>query len=238
MIIYGRNVILETLNSNLINIKEIFLLNSLNKELIQNILKTSEIKNIPLKLLSKDELYNYTHTSHHQGVAAEISLKEHSWEEVWVKIKHKKEAFILVLDHLQDPHNLGSLIRTACASGIDAVIIPKARSCQITPAVFKVSQGALTYIPVIKVSNLVYFLKDLKKQNFWVIGADLEGKNYTRVSFPFPIALILGGEGQGLSNLVKSNCDILVNIPLKNISSLNVGVAGGIIIFEILKQKK
>jgi 23S rRNA (guanosine2251-2'-O)-methyltransferase len=148
-------------------------------------------------------------------------------------------AFYVMLDGLEDPHNLGAIIRTADAAGVHGVIIPERRSVGLTETVTKVSAGAIEYVPVARVVNLNNAIRTLKENDVWVIGVDEDSKKpYTEIDFTLPTALVIGGEGKGISRLVKENCDEVVSIPMKGkISSLNASVAAGVVMYEVLKQR-
>jgi len=161
-------------------------------------------------------------------------------DDLFVVSSEKNESpFYLVLDGIEDPQNLGAMLRTAEATGVHGVIVRSRRSVGLTPAVAKASAGAIEYVPVARVVNIAQTIETLKRHGVWVVGIDMAGKlNYTRVDFKLPTAVVIGGEGKGLSELVRKRCDVVASIPMKGkISSLNVSVAVAVVIYEILKQR-
>ncbi|MDO9534348.1 MAG: 23S rRNA (guanosine(2251)-2'-O)-methyltransferase RlmB [Bacillota bacterium] len=177
----------------------------------------------------------------HQGVIAYMEPYEYLIVQDLLEkaMKGKKVPFFVMLDHIQDPQNFGSLIRTACAAGVDGIIIPRDRACGVTSAVFKSSAGSLAYVPVAQAVNLTREVEYLKKEGFWLVGADMSGeKPFFEADFTIPLVLILGSEGKGLSRLLREKCDLLLRIPIVGeVSSLNVAVAGGIILYEVFRQR-
>ena len=176
----------------------------------------------------------------HQGVvayAAPVEFK--TLEDALKKAAAKGEApFLLLLDELQDPQNLGALIRTADAAGVHGILLPKRRSCPLNAVVAKISAGAVEYVPVIQIGNIVQQLKDLKKQGFWVAGADMDGEPYTKANLTGPLVLVIGAEGKGLGRLVKENCDIIVSLPMQGgVNSLNAAAAGAVLMYEVVRQR-
>lgn len=150
-----------------------------------------------------------------------------------------KKGFVLLLDGIEDPHNLGAILRTAECSGADLVVIPKRRSAQVNETVYKVSAGAAEYVEVARVSNLVNAMEELKRFGYWIYGADMEGESYYSVKLERPIALVIGNEGKGISRLVKEHCDVIVSIPLMGkISSLNASNAAAILMYEVVRAEK
>ena len=177
----------------------------------------------------------------HQGIVAYMAPYAYlSVQELLECVRERgKKPFLLMLDHLQDPQNLGSLIRTAAAAGVQGIIIPRDRACGVTPAVFKSSAGALAHIAVARSVNLANEADYLKKEGIWLIGADMSGEqSFYEADFNLPFALVLGSEGKGLSRLIREKCDFLLHIPVQGaVSSLNVAVAGGVIIYEAFRQR-
>ncbi len=179
-------------------------------------------------------------TAGHQGILAKVASKDYYSVEDILKTARDldEDPFILILNELTDPQNLGSIIRTADGMGAHGIIIPKNRACGITPTVAKISSGAVEYIKVARVTNIARTIDELKKEGLWIIGADAEGKNYFEVDLTGSIALVIGGEDKGLGKLVKQKCDILVRIPLRGrITSLNAAVAASILGYDILRQR-
>lgn len=239
-IIYGRKPVFEALK-NQSPMEKLYLLES-GEGGLKPIEALARESRVPFSRVPGDKLSQLAGTSHHQGVVAVLSAREYAdLEEILaLALKSPDPPFLLALEEVQDPHNLGSLIRTAEAAGVHGILIPKRHAVGLTGTVSKVAAGALEYMPVARVSNIGYTLKELKKQGFWIIGADEDAeKNYTKTDLTGPVALVLGGEDRGLSLPVRKECDLLVRIPMKGrINSLNVGVAGGVLIFEIMRQRK
>lgn len=237
-IISGRNPVLEAINAG----------RPINKILIDRNNRTAgEIVNaargakIPVDFTDKHALDRLAPGSVHQGVLAYASSKDYvSLESLLSVSQAKKEAaFYLVLDGIEDPQNFGAILRTAEAAGVHGVIVRAHRSVGLTPVVAKASAGAIEYIPVARVANISQALETLKKQGVWVVGIDMTGKTgYTRVDFKLPTALVVGGEGKGLSDLVRKRCDVIASIPMKGkIGSLNASVAAAVVIYEAVKQR-
>lgn len=236
----GRNPVIELLNNNS-EIETIYLQKGLRSDKIKQIENLAKSKNIKIQWLSKYKLDQKAVTENHQGVVAKtVNIKTYDLYEVIDKInKTKDNAMILILDHIQDPHNFGAIIRTAYAAGIDAIIYPKDRACGITATVDKVSAGAVEYMKLVEVVNINRAIEVLKDNNYWITGADMKGtKNHYEHNYDGYTALVVGHEGSGLSRLTKEKCDFLISIPMENeFSSLNVSVATGVILFEAKKQR-
>lgn len=240
-IIVGRNAVTEALRSG----------RSLNKILIQDGLKGGSVSQIIALAKELNVMVNYVESQkiskltpdelRHQGVAAFAApVKIYELDEILDGIKAKgEEPFLLLLDELQDPQNVGALIRTADAAGVHGVLIPQRRACPLNAVVAKVSAGAIEYVPVAKIGNIVQTMKYLQSQGMWIIGADMDGEaEYFKTNLKGPIVLVVGAEGKGLGRLVKENCDVLVKIPMNGgVSSLNVSVAGGILMYDIVRQR-
>lgn len=232
--IYGKNPVLEALKGN-ISINKILIYKNIHKDKkIFDIINLAREKGIPIQFVDK-EWINKESDGKTQGILAYISpIKYYEWDDILKSYNFSKD-FIVVLDHVQDPQNLGSAIRTSEFGGAKALIIPKVRSAQISSVVFKASSGALSYLPIVRVSNISQFLKSLRDQGWFIVGADLDTDLlYNQVEYKFPLALVIGSEGEGLHRIVKQKCDILVKIPrFGNIDSLNLSVALGILIYKI-----
>lgn len=233
MYVFGRNVAKELINNNR-KIKKVYLNDNLKGSEIDEALK------------EKDVLINYLTTSqmdklekkNHQGVILEIPDYEYLSEQDMLNNMSDK-AFIVILDHLEDPHNFGAIIRTAKAAGFDGIIIPKDRGVGVTSTVVKTSVGTIFDIDVIQVTNLKNTIDELKKNGFWIVGTDMAGSDYRSIDYTGKIALVIGNEGKGISKLVKDNCDFLATIPLApNVESLNASVAAGIMIYEVVRNRK
>ncbi|NLY10138.1 MAG: 23S rRNA (guanosine(2251)-2'-O)-methyltransferase RlmB [Firmicutes bacterium] len=207
---------------------------------IKQIIALAKERNIVLQLVERQYLNKLSETGAHQGVIAQISPIEYlELDDVLEANQGNKNAFYLVLDGISDPHNLGSLIRTAETSGVTAVIIPKHRAAGVTATVIKTSAGAAFHLPICRVTNLAMTIKTLKENGCWIVGADMDGTTMYQQDLTGPIALVVGSEGKGMSELVKKSCDFIVSIPMfGKINSLNASVAGGLIMYEIVRQRK
>ena len=238
--IYGRNAVIEALKSNG-KVMGIIVQKGLNDGPIKNICQMAEQKNIEIKEVSKLKLDEMA-KGNHQGVIARMPPYEY-WDMdqiLSLARKKNKKPFVIILDEIQDPQNLGSILRTADACGADGIIIPKRRNVGVTSGVIKASAGAIQYVPVAKVTNINNSIKILKDNGLWIVGAEIDAeKYYDEADLNIPLGIIIGSEGYGISRLVKENCDILVKIPMVGkINSLNAGVAGAILMYEVLRQRK
>lgn len=234
MIIYGKNMVLEALR-NKDKIKKVYLTKN-NLDLIEKY--KQKISKIQISSIKELDMLA---SGNHQGIVAEVEEYGYvSLEEVINKHKDDKNVSLAILDGLEDPHNLGAILRSADASGIDGIIIPKNRSVQLSSTVAKVSTGAIEYVDVIQVVNLVNTIKTLKENGYWIIGLELDGSvDYRKQDYTGKIAVIIGSEGRGISKLVKENCDYLVNIPMVgHVNSLNASVSASILFYEILRNRE
>ncbi len=194
-----------------------------------------------IKYVSKERLDQLSENKKHQGVIAYIAAYEYSEvEDIMALAKEKgEEPFIILLDNIEDPHNLGAIIRTAHQAGAHGVIIPKNRAVGLTSTVARTSAGALNYIPVARVTNLSQTIDKLKKEGLWFVSADMDGDVMYKANLTGPIGLVIGSEGEGVSRLVKEHCDINARIPMKGqIDSLNASVAAGVLMYEIVRQRE
>jgi 23S rRNA (guanosine2251-2'-O)-methyltransferase len=233
MYIYGKNTVRELLNSNK-KIKKAIISNNFSDK---DIVLTLQNENIDIKYSDKKEMDRLVKAKH-QGIIVDIDDFKYSDLDDVLDSINKDWPFLLILDHLQDPHNFGAIIRTAESAGIDGIIIPKDRSVDVTATVMKTSAGSIEYIPICKVTNLSNTIHKLKDKGYWIIGADMEGLDYQRQDYKMPIALIIGSEGQGISKLIKEMCDYIVTIPMKgHINSLNASVAAGVIIYKVISSR-
>lgn len=239
-VIEGRNPIIEAIGSQR-KIREIFLQKGIKGKRIDTIIKYCQKENITLRWVSKEKLASITKAHAHQGVIAIADeIKLYSPQEI-LDYAHNcgEKPFVLILDQIQDPHNFGSMIRTAYGAGVHGIIYQKDRAVDITPVVIKSSAGAIEHIRLAKVTNINNTIKKLKEQGLWIMGADIEGENlYYQTDLTGALGLVIGNEGEGLRRLVKENCDLLLKIPLKGkVASLNAAVAAAIIIYDVLRQK-
>ncbi|MBP2027910.1 23S rRNA (guanosine2251-2'-O)-methyltransferase [Acetoanaerobium pronyense] len=239
MIISGRNPVIEALGSDR-NIDVIYIKAKEKEGSIKKIIAIAKEKKIIIKEVDRKKLDELAEGSAHQGVVAIASeYKYYELEDVLEDIKNKGEApFFVILDEIEDPHNLGAIIRSAEGAGVHGVIIPKRRSATITQVVEKASAGAVSYMPVIKVTNLALTIDKLKDEGLWIYGLDMDGAPYHNQDMKGSVALIIGNEGKGISRLLKEKCDYKVSIPMKGkVGSLNASVAASIVIYEALRQR-
>ena len=228
MIVFGRNVAEEVINSGK-EIKKVFVATTFDDKKILDYLEKNNIKTIKMNKREMDNKYK----GNHQGIVLEIEdFKYGKLDDLL------NDKFIVMLDHLEDPHNLGAIIRTCEAAGVDAIIIPKRRGVEINSTVMKVSAGALNNINIVEVNSLAQTIDKLKDYGFWIYGTDMDGTNYTDVVYDTRTCLVIGAEGNGISRLVSDKCDFIISIPMVGkINSLNASVAAGITIYEVVRQK-
>ncbi|MBP1889947.1 23S rRNA (guanosine2251-2'-O)-methyltransferase [Clostridium moniliforme] len=239
-LIIGRNAVMEALKSKK-TIEALYITNGPREGSINAIINLAKENRIVLKEVDKKKLDSMSDGAVHQGVIARITpYKYFEVKDILEEAKKKGEdPFIIILDELEDPHNLGSIIRTAETCGVHGIIIPKRRNVGVTPTVYKSSVGAVEHVKIAKVTNINNTIDDLKSEGVWIYGADIEGQEYSyEVDFSGPCALIIGSEGRGISKLTLKKCDKLVKIPMiGKINSLNASVAGGIMMYEVLKGR-
>ena len=228
MMVFGKNVAKEVIDSKK-EIKKVYLSKQFDDE---KLIKYFEDNNIKINRMDK-RILDQKFKGNNQGIALEIEdYKYLGIDDVL------NTNFLVMLDHLEDPHNFGAIIRTCEAAGVDAIIIPKKRSVEITSTVMKVSAGALNNIKIVEVSSLPQTIEKLKKYGFWFYGTDMDGSNYTDVVYDSKTCLVIGAEGNGISKLVSEKCDFIISIPMTGkINSLNASVAAGICIYEVVRQK-
>ncbi|AJD30090.1 23S rRNA (guanosine(2251)-2'-O)-methyltransferase RlmB [Clostridium sporogenes] len=239
-IIEGRNAVIEALKSNK-TIEKVMVAKGDLEGSIKIIISLAKEKGIVINEVDRKKLDSISQTRAHQGVIAFTTPYQYCAVEDIIRYAKQKEEdpFIVILDEIEDPHNFGSILRTAEVCGVHGVIIPKRRNVGVTPTVYKTSAGAVEYMKISKVTNINNVIDKLKEKGIWIYGADMCGNDYCfDVSLSGPIALVIGSEGRGISKLTKNKCDVLVKIPmLGNITSLNASVAGGMLMYEILKQR-
>lgn len=238
-IIEGRNPIIEALKNNR-SIEKIMVNKASKEGSIKKILAMAKENKVIIQEVDRHKLDEMSESHAHQGVIAITSdYRYYDLDEILEIPKERGEdPFFIILDGITDPHNLGSIIRTADAVGAHAVIIPKRRSVQITPIVAKASAGAVEYLPVCKVTNIVNAIKTLKENGLWIAAVDMDGQTFYQQNLGGPLGLVVGSEGEGISRLVKQNCDFTVSMPMSgNVTSLNASVAGGILLYEVYRQR-
>ena len=237
--IEGRNAVLEAFRSGK-TIDKLFVLDGCQDGSVQSIIREAKKQDTLIQFVAKERLNQLTETGKHQGVIAYAAAYAYAEVEDMLRLaRDRGEApFLILLDGIEDPHNLGAIIRTANLAGAHGVIIPKRRAVGLTATVAKASAGALHYTPVAKVTNLTRTMEELKKQGLWFVCADMDGEQMYRLNLTGPIGLVIGSEGEGVSRLVKENCDLTASIPMKgDIDSLNASVAAGVLAYEIVRQR-
>lgn len=237
--IEGRNAVLEAFRSGK-PIDKVFLLDGCMDGPLKTIAREAKKHDTIINYVSKERLEQLSETGKHQGVIAMAAAYEYADVDTILKKAEEKgeQPFLLLLDGIEDPHNLGAIIRTANLAGAHGVIIPKRRAVGLTATVAKTSAGAINYTPVAKVTNLTQTMKELKERGMWFVGADMGGETMYHLDLTGPIGVVIGSEGEGISKLVKENCDFIASIPMKgDIDSLNASVAAGVLTYEIVRQR-
>lgn len=239
LLIEGRNAVLEAFRSGR-TIDKLYILDGCRDGPVQTIVREARKRDTIINFVAKDRLDQLSQTRNHQGVIAQGAVYAYAQvEDILENARAKGEPpFVFVLDGIEDPHNLGAIIRTANLAGAHGVIIPKRRAVGLTSTVAKTSAGALNYTPVAKVTNLSAVMEQLKKEGLWFVCADMEGERMYNLDLKGPIGLVIGNEGSGVSKLVKENCDMTAAIPMRgDIDSLNASVAAGVLAYEIVRQR-
>lgn len=238
-ILVGRNPIIEAINADRSIIK-IMVTRGDHRSSAGEIIKKAKAKGIPVVEVEKKKLDYMTSGAVHQGVAAVCAAAQYAQvEDILALAKDRGEPpFVIILDGIEDPHNLGAIIRSAECAGAHGVIIKKRRGAGLSFTAYKAAAGALEYVPVARVNNIADTIKELKKQNIWVWGADMNGADYRECDFSGAVALVIGSEGKGISRLVRERCDRIVSLPLKGkINSLNASVAAGVLMYKISEKR-
>ena len=238
-IIEGRNAVLEAFRAGK-TIDKLFVLDGCQDGPVKSILREAKKTDTIINFVDKERLDRLANSGHHQGVVAQAAAYEYAEvEDILNAAKEKGEApFIFILDEIEDPHNLGAIIRTANLCGAHGVIIPKRRAVGLTATVAKTSAGAINYTPVAKVTNIAKTIEELKKEGMWFVCAGMDGQTMYDLNLTGPIGLVIGNEGAGVSRLVKEKCDFTASIPMKgDIDSLNASVAAGVLAYEIVRQR-
>lgn len=239
-LIIGRNPVSEAIRSSRA-IDRILVARGSRSGAVVGILAKAKKKEIPIKEVDPKKLDYICSGANHQGIAAYAAVREYSSvDDIFDLAESRSESpFIIILDELEDPHNLGAVLRTAECTGAHGVIIPKRRSATLSYSVGKASAGAVEYVPVARVTNISNTIEDLKKRGVWVYGADMDGTDYRDCDFADSVALVIGNEGKGISRLVREKCDEIVSLPMKGkIKSLNASVAAGVLMYEIASKRK
>jgi len=236
--IYGVLPVLEALRAGARRIDRIVIAEGVRDARLRDVLEAARSARVPVRREPRVALDRLTHNGNHQGVLAVTSAASYSdADDLVSRISH--DTVFILLDGVEDPHNLGAIIRTAECGGASAVIVPERRAAHLTDAVAKTSAGAVEHLPVARVTNLASFIEELKKHNVWVVGVESSGQMaYTEFNYSGATALVFGGEGSGLHRLVRERCDAVVSIPMHGkLTSLNVSVAVGVVLFEVLRQR-
>lgn len=232
MLIYGKNSCIEYLKKNE-KVRKIYLQDNFNDENLKSVIGNLKIQPVYKTKFELDKLANGLH----QGIIVDIGDFEYTDYHEFI---NDDNSFVVILDHLEDPHNLGAIIRTSEAAGVSGIIIPKDRSVEVNPTVVKTSVGSIDNIPVSQVTNLSRTIEDLKNNGFWVVGTALEDAvDYRDIDYSGKIALVVGNEGKGISRIIRESCDYIAKIPMYGkVNSLNASVAAGIMIYEVVRQKR
>ena len=239
LMVEGRNAVIEAFRSGK-PVDKLFVLDGCQDGPVRTIIREAKKHDTIINFVTRERLDQISETKKHQGVIAYAAAYEYSEVEDMLELAKKKgeDPFLILLDNIEDPHNLGAIIRTANLAGAHGVIIPKRRAVGLTATVAKTSAGALNYTPVAKVTNLAKTMEELKEKGLWFVCADMGGESMYRLNLTGPIGMVIGNEGDGVSRLVKEKCDFIASIPMKgDIDSLNASVAAGVLAYEIERQR-
>ena len=239
LMVEGRNAVIEAFRSGK-PVDKLFVLDGCQDGPVRTIIREAKKHDTIINFVTKERLDQISETKKHQGVIAYAAAYEYSEVEDMLELAKKKgeDPLLILLDNIEDPHNLGAIIRTANLAGAHGVIIPKRRAVGLTATVAKTSAGALNYTPVAKVTNLAKTMEELKEKGLWFVCADMGGESMYRLNLTGPIGMVIGNEGDGVSRLVKEKCDFIASIPMKgDIDSLNASVAAGVLAYEIVRQR-
>ena len=239
-ILSGKNPVLEALRSGR-EMNKVWIAEGVKKAGIAELLQLAKEAGLIVQFVPKNKIDQLTDGATHQGIAASVAAYKYAeLDDLFESAASRNEdPFFLILDELEDPHNLGSILRTADATGVHGVIIPRRRAVGLTAIVAKTSTGAIEHIPVVRVGNLAQTVEDLKKRGVWIAGTDAKGSaDYRRMDAKLPLAIIIGSEGKGMSRLLKDKCDFLYNMPMVGkVTSLNASVAAAILMYEVLRNR-
>lgn len=238
-IIYGRNPVMEAIRSGR-EIDRLLVAHGVGGGSVAAIIAKCSQKGILIKEISPQKLDYYCGGRNHQGVAVMFASQEYSTVEdiLAVAEERKEKPFIIICDEIEDPHNLGAIIRTAEATGVHGIIIPKRRSASLNATVAKSASGALEYMKVARVTNIANTIDELKEKGIWIFGADMDGSDYTKTDLNCPCALVIGNEGKGIGALTAKKCDEIISLPMfGQINSLNASVAAGILMYEVVRKR-
>ncbi len=238
--IYGINAVAEALKARGRSFSWVGVSKDRHDLRLQRVIEECRRQGVAVRFVTRAELDEMAGNNSHQGVVAVTSAKQYSGIDDVVGAKRGAHSLVVVLDGVEDPHNLGAILRTADAAGADGVVIPERRAASVTAIVAKTSAGASEHLPIAKVTNIARTLEELKTRNLWIVGLDERGKQaYDKLDYQMDCAVVFGAEGKGLHELVRRHCDFLVSIPmLGKVSSLNVSVAAGVVLYEIVRQRR
>jgi 23S rRNA (guanosine2251-2'-O)-methyltransferase len=239
-VIYGIHSVAEALKARRRTFDHVEIVRDRHDPKMQRIIDDCRSTGIPVRFVPRETLDRLAKTANHQGVVAVTTSKAYSQVEDLIEAKRGQWSFLVVLDGVEDPHNLGAVLRAADGAGADGVVVPERRAVHVTGTVAKSSAGASEHVPIAKVTNVSRTLEDLKDQNIWIVGLDERGEQtYDEVDYKMDCALVFGAEGKGLHEHVRKHCDMLVRLPMAGeVSSLNVSVAAGIVMYEVVRQRK
>ena len=239
LIIEGRNAIIEAFRAGR-SVDKLFIQEHTKEGSMNTLLREAKKTNTLIKYVPKERLDQISETGHHQGAVAFVAAYNYAEiDDMFALAQERGESpFIIILDEIEDPHNLGAIIRTANLAGAHGVIVPKNRACGLTATVVKASAGAINYTPIAKVTNISQTIESLKEKGMWFVCADMDGETMYDIDLTGSIGLVVGNEGKGVSRLVKEKCDFIASIPMKgDIDSLNASVATGVLAYEIVRQR-
>lgn len=240
-ILSGKNPVLEALRAGR-EMNKVWIAEGVKKAGITEIIELAKAAGIIVQFVPKNKVEQLTDGANHQGIAASVAAYRYAEIDELFELaaSRNEDPFFLILDELEDPHNLGSILRTADATGVHGVIIPKRRAVGLTSVVAKTSTGAIEHVPVARVTNLSQTVEDLKKRGLWIAGTDAKGSSdYRRMDAKLPLAIIIGSEGKGMSRLLKEKCDFLYHMPMVGqVTSLNASVAAAILMYEVLRNRQ
>jgi 23S rRNA (guanosine2251-2'-O)-methyltransferase len=240
VVIYGVHPVSEALKSGARSFEYVAIARERHDQRVQRIIDDCRASGVQVRFLPREQLDKLANTNTHQGVLAVTSGKQYADVDTLLEQRRGEYSFVVVLDSIEDPHNLGALIRSADGAGADGVIIPERRAAGLTGTAVKASAGASEHIPIARVTNISRTLEELKDRNVWIVGLDERGtQSYDEVDYKMHCAVVLGAEGKGLHEHVRARCDFLVSIPmLGEVPSLNVSVAGGVVMYELARQRR
>lgn len=243
MIVYGRNPVTEALLGKPSSVEEVLISEGVRRERFLDVIRLARENGVKVSFLPQRAISKIAGTSDHQGIVARVLEFEYGTIDgiLGLASRRKERPLVVILDHIEDPQNLGAIIRTVNVLGAHGVLIPKDRAAGVTPAVIKASAGAVSFVQIARVVNLVRTIRDLKKRGIWIVGADQGASKsvFEAALGDLDLALVIGSEGRGLGRLVKEECDFLLSIPsVGEVSSLNASVAAGIMIYEIVRQRR